>query len=97
MRPRRLKIGTHKDSGQMCRVYRNQAAAAFLSLYFLFFFLSNFQALEVFFHIFSGTVGPRMLKLGTHGNNGWMYHVYRNQAAAAYWSFCFSFSPIIKH
>ena len=31
VRPRRLKIGAHVDSGQMCRVYRNQAAAAYSS------------------------------------------------------------------
>ena len=33
VRPRRLKLGTHVDSGQMYRVYRNQAAAAYLSLF----------------------------------------------------------------
>ena len=27
---------------------------------------------------------PRRLKLGTNMNSGWMYHVYQNQAAAAY-------------
>ena len=32
VRSRRLKLGTHVDSGQMYRVYRNQAAAAYLSL-----------------------------------------------------------------
>ena len=42
MRPRRLKLGTHMDSGQMYHVYQNQAAAAYSSLY-SFFFLSNFQ------------------------------------------------------
>ena len=63
-----------------------------------FFFLSNFQALKVFVIFFSGTVRPRRLKLGTHMNNGWMYRVYGNQAAAAYLSFFhFSFSPLIKH
>ena len=40
--PRRLKLSTHMDSGQMYRVYGNQAAAAYLFLYF-FIFLSNFQ------------------------------------------------------
>ena len=29
-------------------------------------------------------MSPRKLKLGIHVNNGWMRHVYRNQAAAAY-------------
>ena len=39
VRPRRLKLGTRMDSGQMYRVYRNQAALAYSSLYF-FIFLS---------------------------------------------------------
>ena len=38
VKSRRLKLGTHVDSGQIYRVYRNQAAA-YLSLYF-FIFLS---------------------------------------------------------
>ena len=70
MRPRRLKLGTHMDSGQMYRVYRNQAAAAHSSLYFSFFFLFNFQTLKFFVTLFSGTVMPRRLKLVTHVENG---------------------------
>ena len=65
VRPRRLKLGTHVDSAQMYRVYRNQAAAAYLSLCFSVFFLSNFQTLKMFVTLFSGTARPR-LKLGTH-------------------------------
>ena len=61
-----------------------------------FFFLSNFQTLKFFVTLFSGTVRPRRLKLGTHVDSGQMYHVYRNQPAAAYSSF-FPFSPIFKH
>ena len=34
MRPRRLKLGTQVDSGWMYGVYQNQAATAYLSLYF---------------------------------------------------------------
>ena len=49
-----------------------------------FFFLSNFQTLKIFVTLFSGTVRPRRLKLGTHMDSGQMYRVYRNQAAAAY-------------
>ena len=37
VRPRRLKFCTHMDSGKMYPVYRNQAAAAYLSLYFFIF------------------------------------------------------------
>ena len=83
VRPRRLKLDTHVDSGQMYRVYRNQAAAAYSSLY-SFFFLSNFQTLKFFVTLFSGTVRPRRLKLGTNLDSGQIYRVYRNQAAAAY-------------
>ena len=83
MRYRRLKLGTHMDSGQMYCVYRNQATAAYSSLY-SFFFLSNFQTLKFFVTLFSRTVRPRTLKLGTHVASGQMYRAYRNQAAAAY-------------
>ena len=69
------------DSGQLYRVYRNQAAAAYSSLYFSFFFLSNFQTLKFFVTFFSRTERPRRFKLGTHVNSGQMYRVYRNQAA----------------
>ena len=54
-----------------------------------FFFLSNFQTLKIFVTLFSGTVRPRRLKLGTHMNSGQMYRVYRNQAAAIYSSLYF--------
>ena len=60
----------------MYRVYRNQAAAAaYSSLYFSFFFLSNFQTLTFFITLFLGTVRPRRLKLVTHVDNGWMYSI----------------------
>ena len=77
-RSRRLKLGTQVDSGQMYSVYRNQAAASYLSLYFFIFLLSDFQTLKFFVTLFSGTVRPRRLKLSTHMDNGQMYHVYRN-------------------
>ena len=44
VRPRRLKLGTHMDSGQMYRVYRNQAAAAYSSFYFCIFLSLNFSS-----------------------------------------------------
>ena len=50
-----------------------------------FFFFSNFQTLKFFVTLFSGTVRPRRLKLGTHVDSGQMYRVYRNQAAASYY------------
>ena len=43
-----------------------------------FFFLSNFQILNIFVALFSETVRPRKMKLViTHVNNGWMYRVYQ--------------------
>ena len=73
LRPRRLKLGTHVDSGQMYRVYRNQAAASYMSLYFSFSFFSNFQRLKFFVTFFSGTVRLRRLKLCTHLGRCIMY------------------------
>ena len=78
-----MKLGTHMDSGQMYRVYWNQAAAAYSSLYFFIFCLSNFQTLKFFVTRLSGTVRPKRFKLGTHVDSGWLYRVHQNQAAAA--------------
>ena len=89
VRPRRLKHGIHMDSGQMYHVYWNKAAAAYLSLHFFIFFSLQFSTLKFFVALFSGTVRPRRLKLGTHVDSGQMYHVYPNQAAAAYSSLYF--------
>ena len=52
MRPRRLKLGTHVDSGQMYCVYRTQAAAAYLSLYFFIFLSLQFLNIKIFRHTF---------------------------------------------
>ena len=49
-----------------------------------FFFLSNFLSLKSFVTLFSGTVRPRRLKLGTHMDSRQVYRVYQNQTAAAY-------------
>ena len=89
VRPRRLKFGTHMDNGRVYRVYRNQAVVLICPFISSFFFLSNFQTLKIFFTLFSGTVTHRRLKLGTDMDNGWVYRVYWNQAAAAYSSLCF--------
>ena len=42
------------------------------------FFLSNYQTLTIFVTLFSGTMRPRKLKLGTPVDNGCMYCVYMN-------------------
>ena len=52
VRPRRLKLGTHVDSEQMYRVYRNQAAAAYLSLYFFIFLSLQISNITIFLHMF---------------------------------------------
>ena len=49
----------------------------------------TFQTLEFFVTLFLVTVRPRRLKLDTHVGSGQMYHVYWNQAAAAYSSLYF--------
>ena len=84
MKPRRLKLCAHVDSGQMYHVYQNQAAAAYLFTYFFIFLSLQFSTLKFFITLFSGTVRPRRLKLCAHVDSGQMYHVYQNQAAAAY-------------
>ena len=70
MRPRRLKLGTHVDSGQMYRVYRHQAVALICPFISSFFFLSNFQTLTIFVALFSETVRPINLKPDTHVDDG---------------------------
>ena len=89
VRPRRLKLGTHMDNGQMYHVYRNQAAAAYSSLYFLIFLSLQFSTLNFFVTLFSGTMRPKRLKIGTHMDSQQMYHVYQNQGAASYLSLYF--------
>ena len=71
-------------SGQMYHVYWNQAAAAYLSLYFFIFLSLQFSTLKFFVTLFLGTLRPRRLKIGTCLDSGQMYHVYQNQAAASY-------------
>ena len=89
VRYRRLKIGTHVDNGQMYHVHQNQAVAAYSSLYFFIFLSLQFSTLKFFITLFSGTVSPRRLKLGTHTDSGQMYLVYWNLAAASYSSLYF--------
>ena len=52
VRPRRLKHGTHVDSGQMYRVYRNQASGVNSSLYFFIFLSLQFSNIKIFRHTF---------------------------------------------
>ena len=98
MRPRRLKLGTHIDSGQMYHVYQNQAAAAYSFLYFFIFLSLQFSTLKFFVTLFSGTLRPRTLKIGTRLDSVELYHVYQNQAAASYSSlYSFFFLSNFQH
>ena len=83
VRPRRLKIDTHVDSRQLYQVYQNQAAAC-SCLYFFIFLSLQFSTLKFFITLFSGTMRPRRLKLGTHMDSGQMFGMYQNQMAASY-------------
>ena len=75
VRPRRLKLGTHVDSGQLYHVYWNQATAAYSSIFFFIFLSLQFSTLKFFVTFLSGPVRPRRLKIGTHVDSGQTYHV----------------------
>ena len=58
VRPRRLKLVTHVDSGQMYSVYRYQAAAyMYLSHYFFIFLSLQFSNIEIFCQFFAWESG----------------------------------------
>ena len=97
VRPRRLKLGKHVDSGQMYRVYRNQAAAACSSFIYSFsfspIFKQNFSS-----HLCHHTVRPRRLELGTWKVDGCMvYTGIRLLLLIHPLMFYFLFSPVFKH
>ena len=99
MRPRRLKLVTHMENGWIYCVNQNQAAAAYLSLYFFIFLSLQFSEIKIFRHTFLRKGQAYKVETWYHMDNGWMYHVYQNQAAAAYLSvyffnFSFQFSNI---
>ena len=91
VRPRRLTLSTHIDSGQMYHVYQNQAAAAFSSHYLFIFLSLQFSTLKFFVTLFSRTMRPRRLKLGIHMSSGQTYYVYQSQATAHIHPFISSF------
>ena len=99
VRPRSLKLGTHVNSGQLYRVYRNQAAAAYLSLYFIIFLSLQFASIKIFVTHFTGTVRPRKLKFSTHVYKGrmYLYTGIRLLLLICLFIFYFSFSPVFEH
>ena len=95
------KVETCYTHGQSVYVscIPESGCCSYSSLYFSFFFLFNLQRLKFFIPLFSQTVRPRRLKLVTHMDSGWMYHVYLKQAAALIHPFIFlslQFSSIKK-
>ena len=84
-----MKLGAQVDSGQMYLYTGIRLLLLIHPFISSFFFLSSFQALKFFVTLFSGTVGPRRLKLDTHMDNGLMYCVYQNHAAALIHPFIF--------
>ena len=52
VRPRRLKLSTQVDSAQIYRVYQNQTAAAYSSLYSFIFLSLQFSNIEIFHQFF---------------------------------------------
>ena len=71
MRPRRLKIGTLVDSGQMYHVYQIQATAAYSSLYFFIFLSLQFSNINIFVTLFSGMWGLKDWNLVQMWIVGW--------------------------
>ena len=76
-----------------CIVYTGITLLLLIHPFIFHFFLSNFQTLRFFVTFFSGTVRPRRLKLDTYVDNGWLYSVYRNHAAAIICPFISSLYP----
>ena len=89
VRPRRLKLGTHRAVGR-CIMCTGVRLLLLICPFISSFSFSPIFNIEIFCHLFLGTVRPRRLKLGTHVDSRQMYHIYRNQAAAAY-SFLYFF------
>ena len=82
VRTTKLKLSTHMDSGWM---YTGIRLLLLVCPFICSFFLSFiFLILNIFVTVFSGTVWSTKLKLSTDIENGWLYRVYQNQAAAAY-------------
>ena len=97
VRPRRLKLGTHVDSGWMYGVYQNQAAVAYLFLYFFFLQYSN---IKVFVTFLRNCEAKKVETWCTHGQ--WVDVPCIPESGSCCCIFVplffhFSFSPIFKH
>ena len=85
-RSRRLKLGTKVDSGQMYRVYRNQAAAAYSSLFSFSFQFSN---IRMFGQTFLRSCEAHKIETWYTGGQWADVSWYWNHATAAYSSLYF--------
>ena len=101
VRSRRLKLGTHVDSGQMYRVYTGIGLLLLICPFISsFFFLSNFQTLKFFVTRFSQTVRPiRVETWYTHGQWVDVRCILESGCCCLFISYVlfFSFFPIFKH
>ena len=97
-----LRNCAHLDSGWMYRVYRNQAAVAYSSL-FLFFLSLQFSKIKNFRYPFLRECETYKVEtwysLGTHVTNGWVYRVTRIRFLLHIRPFIFFifFFPILYH
>ena len=97
VRSRRLKLGTHVDSGWMYRVNQNQAAAAYLSVYFFFLQFSN---IKKFHHTFLRNCEAQKVETWcTHGQWVDVLCIPESGSCCIFVPlfFHFSFCPIFKH
>ena len=96
VRPRRLKLGTHVDSGQMYRVYRNQAAAAYSSFISSFSFCPIFKHWNFSSHLYQELWGLEGWNLKHTWTVGGCMVYTRIRLLLVIHPFIFSFSPIFK-
>ena len=72
VKSRDSKLATHLDGGWMYGVYQNHDAAVYLFLYFHFALSSMFRLqMTIFITLFSVTMKPKELKLGTQLDMGY--------------------------
>ena len=100
VRPRKFKLGTLVDNGWKYCVYQNQAAAAYLSLYFFIFLSSQLSNINIFRHTFLRNC--EAYKVETWYTCGQSMHVSCIQELGCCCLFVpllvhFSFSPIFSY
>ena len=78
---------THGQWADVSCIPESGFCCLFISLFLHFSF--QFSTLKFFVTLFSRTMRPRRLQIGTLVDSGQMYHVYQIQAAAAYSSLYF--------